>query len=70
MSENHSRIYAEFFAGKFDVPKNCSKYPALASDQCHEQSNAAIRESGGAVGTAMVSDQCHEQSRSCHQRVM
>ena len=53
LSENHPRIYAEFCAGKFVVYKTCNKFSAMAIDQCHEQNNAVIKESGGAVGLMM-----------------
>ena len=53
LSKNHPRIYAEFCAGKFVVHKTCNKFSAMSTDQCHEQNNAVIKESGGAIGLLM-----------------
>ena len=39
-----------FRAGKFAVCKTINKFSAMAIDQCHEQNNAIIKESGGAIG--------------------
>ena len=50
LSEKHPGIYDEFCAGKFVVHKTSNKFSAMAIDQCHEQNNAIIKESGGAVG--------------------
>ena len=46
---DHPIIYDEFCAGKFVVHKTSNKFSAMAIDQCHEQNNALIKESGGAV---------------------
>ena len=50
LSEKHPPIYQEFNAGKFVVHKTSNKFSAMAIDQCHEQNNAGIKGSGGAVG--------------------
>ena len=50
LSEKHPAILAEFRAGKFVVHKTRNKFSAMAIDQCHEQNNATIKESGGAIG--------------------
>lgn len=50
LSENHPGIFDEFCAGKFVVHKTSNMFSAMAIDQCHEQNNAVIKESGGAVG--------------------
>ena len=50
LSENHPKIYDEFCARKFVVHKTSNKFSAMAIDQCHEQNNAVIKDSGGAVG--------------------
>ncbi|XP_061580540.1 uncharacterized protein LOC133446517 [Cololabis saira] len=50
LSDKHPAILAEFCAGKFVVHKTMHKFSAMAIDQCHEQNNALIKGSGGAVG--------------------
>jgi len=51
LSEKNPAILAEFLAGKFVVHKTSNKFSAMALDQCHEQNNAAIKDSaGGALG--------------------
>ena len=50
LSNKHPAILAEFEAGKFSVHKTRNKFSAIALDQCHEQNNALIKQSGGAVG--------------------
>ena len=50
LSQKHPAILAEFHAGKFVVHKTCNNFSAMAIDQCHEQNNAVIKESGGAIG--------------------
>lgn len=50
LSKKHPAILAEFMAGNFVVRKTSNKFSAMAIDQCHEQNNATIKESGGAVG--------------------
>ena len=50
LSEKHPSILTEFRAGKFVVYKTSYKFSAMAIDQCHEQNNAIIKESGGAFG--------------------
>ena len=49
-SEKHPSILTEFRAGKFAVCKTSNIFSAMAIDQCHEQNNAIIKESGGAIG--------------------
>jgi hypothetical protein len=50
LSEKHPAVLAEFQAGKFVVNKTSNTFSAMAIDQCHEQNNATIKGSGGAVG--------------------
>lgn len=50
LSVRHPAILAEFRAGKFAVHKTSNKFSAMAIDQCHEQNNAIVKESGGAIG--------------------
>jgi len=50
LPEKHPAIHKEFVAGKFVVHKTSNKFSAMAIDQCHEQNNAVIKGSGGAVG--------------------
>ena len=50
LKEKHPAIFAEFCAGKFSVNKTGNKFSAMALDQCHEQNNATVKESGGAIG--------------------
>ena len=50
LSEDHPKFYDEFCVGKFVVHKSSNKFSAMAINQCHEQNNALIKESGGAVG--------------------
>ena len=50
LSEKHPEIVAEFHAGKFVIHKTSNKFSAMAIDQCHEQNNATVKESGGAIG--------------------
>ena len=47
LSEKHPDIVAEFHAGKVVIH---NKFSAMAIDQCHEQNNATVKESGGAIG--------------------
>ena len=50
LSEKHPAVLAEFCAGKFAVYKTSHTSSAMVIDQCHEQNNAVIKESGEAVG--------------------
>ena len=50
LSEKHPEIAAEFHAGKFVIHKTSNKFSAMAIDQCHEQNNATVKGSGGAIG--------------------
>ena len=50
MSQKHPAILTEFEAGKFAVHKTKRKFSAIAIDQCHEQNNAIVKQSGGAIG--------------------
>ncbi|KAJ8380702.1 hypothetical protein SKAU_G00014800 [Synaphobranchus kaupii] len=49
LSDKHPAILEEFRAGKFVVHKTSHKFSAMAIDHCHEQNNALIKGSGGAV---------------------
>jgi len=42
--------FIDFMAGKFTVKKTVRNFSAMAIDQCHEQSNAAVKGDGGAIG--------------------
>ena len=50
LSQKHPAILDEFHAGKFVVHRTCNKFSAMAIDQCHEQNNATVKDSGGAIG--------------------
>ena len=50
LSEKHPEIATEFHAGKFVIHKTSNNFSAMAVDQCHEQNNATVKESGGAIG--------------------
>ena len=50
LKEKHPAIFTQFCAGKFSVNKTGNKFSAMALDQCHEQNNATLKESGGAIG--------------------
>ena len=50
LKEKHPASFTEFCAGNFSVNKTGNKFSAMALDQCHEQNNATVKESGGAIG--------------------
>jgi len=50
LSEKHPDTVEKFHAGKFVIHKTSNKFSAMAIDQCHEQNNATVKESGGAIG--------------------
>ncbi|MES9880445.1 MAG: hypothetical protein ABW185_06130, partial [Sedimenticola sp.] len=50
LSVKHPNILEEFRAGNFVVHKTSNRFSAMAIDQCHEQNNARVKGSGGAVG--------------------
>ena len=50
LKEKHPSIFTESCAGNFSVNKTSNKFSAMALDQCHEQNNATVKESGGAIG--------------------
>ncbi len=50
LAEKHPNVLAEFKSGKFVVHKTRNKFSAMALDQCHEQNNAMVKGSGGAIG--------------------
>ena len=50
LSEKQPGVLAEFKAGKFVICKTSIKFSAMAIDQCHEQNNALVKGSGGAIG--------------------
>jgi len=56
LTNKHPEILEQFHAGKFVIHKTISKFSAMAIDQCHEQNNATVKESGGAVG--LTTDPC------------
>ena len=49
LSKKHPEILTEFNAGKLVIHKTSDKFSAMAIDQCHEQNNATVKESGGAI---------------------
>lgn len=50
LANRHPDILAEFKSGNFEVHKTGNKFSAMAIDQCHEQNNAIVKGSGGAIG--------------------
>ena len=50
LSSKHPEVLAEFKEGKFVVHKTEKSFSAIALDQCHEQNNAVVKGTGGAVG--------------------
>ena len=50
LKEKHPAIFTESCAGNFSVNKTGNKFSAMALDQRHEQNNATVKESGGAIG--------------------
>ena len=50
LSSKHPEVLAEFKEGKFVVHKTEKSFSATALDQCHEQNNAVVKGTGGAVG--------------------
>ena len=50
LAEKHPHVLAEFKSGHFVVHKTSNKFSAMALDQCHEQNNAMVKGSGGAIG--------------------
>jgi len=48
--DKHPSILEEFQAGNFVVYKTGNKFLAMAFDHCHEQNNATVKDSGGAIG--------------------
>ena len=50
LGEKHPDVLREFEHGNFVVHKTTNKFCAIAIDQCHEQNNAMVKGSGGAIG--------------------
>ena len=50
LAEKHPNVLAEFKSGKFVVHKTRNKFSVMALDQCHDQNNAMVKCSGGAIG--------------------
>ena len=50
LTEKHPDVLAEFKSGNFVVHKTSKTFSAMALDQCHEQNNAMVKGSGGAIG--------------------
>ena len=50
LAEKHPDVFAEFNLGNFVVHKTSNKFSAMALDQSHEQNNAMVKGSGGAIG--------------------
>ena len=50
LADRHPAVLAEFMSGHFVVHKTSNQFSAMALDQCHEQNNAMVKGSGGAIG--------------------
>ncbi|CAB3998852.1 Hypothetical predicted protein [Paramuricea clavata] len=50
LAEKHPDVFAEFKLGNFVVHKTSNKFSPMALDQSHEQNNAMVKGSGGAIG--------------------
>ena len=50
LAEKHPHVLPEFKSGHFVVHKTSNKFSAMTLDQCHEQNNAMVKGSGGAIG--------------------
>ena len=50
LAKKHPEVEAEFKSGNFVVHKTGNKFSAMAFDQAHEQNNALVKGSGGAIG--------------------
>ena len=50
LAEKHPDVFAEFKLRNFVVHKTSNKFSAMALDQSHEQNNAMVKGSGGAIG--------------------
>lgn len=50
LPSKQAAVFKEFCEGKFVVQTTNSKFSAMAIDQCHEQRNADVKGSGGAIG--------------------
>ena len=50
LGKKHPDVLREFEHGNFVVHKTTNKFSAIAIDQCHEQNNAMVKGSGGAIG--------------------
>ena len=50
LADRHPAVLAEFRSGHFVVHKTSNQFSAMALDQCHEQNNAMVKGSGGAIG--------------------
>ena len=48
--DKHPDVLAEFRSGTFVVHKTSNKFSAMPIDQSHEQNNAVVKGSGGAIG--------------------
>jgi len=52
----HPEVAEDFCKGGFTVHNSQHPFSAIASDQAHEQNNAALKEDGGAVGLTQNPD--------------
>ena len=50
LNDKHPDALAEFKSGTFVVHQTSNRFSAMSIDQCHEQNNAVVKGSGGAVG--------------------
>ena len=49
LNDKHPDVLAEFKSGTFVVHQTSNKFSAMSIDQCHEQNNAVVKGSGGAI---------------------
>ena len=50
LPSKQAAVFKEFYDGKFVVQTTNMTFSAMAIDQCHEQKNADVKGSGGAIG--------------------
>ena len=50
LNDKHPDVLAEFKSGTFVVHQTSNKFSAMSIDQCHEQNNAVVKGSSGAIG--------------------
>ena len=50
LESKHSSINREFAKGNFTIRKSTTVFSNMAIDQAHEQTNAVVKDDGGAIG--------------------